>query len=118
KDWYNRTGFIDQSEARATRQAPSIRVHRAGHTAPYKLHLSRVIFWLAAHRPQSRRDRGLAKVSVVQYVCVLHIAPKPHVRCLSFECTTLATLLIIYCTSFVSISGLLLIFFACHWYTE
>uniref|UniRef100_A0A5K3ETW9 Cobalamin biosynthesis protein n=1 Tax=Mesocestoides corti TaxID=53468 RepID=A0A5K3ETW9_MESCO len=48
KDWYNRTGFIDQSEARATHQAPSIRVHHAGHTAHYILHLSCVLLWLAA----------------------------------------------------------------------
>uniref|UniRef100_A0A5K3FMC0 Transposase n=1 Tax=Mesocestoides corti TaxID=53468 RepID=A0A5K3FMC0_MESCO len=48
KDRYNRTGFIDQSEARATRQAPSIRVLHTGHAAHYILLLSRVLLWLAA----------------------------------------------------------------------
>uniref|UniRef100_A0A5K3EX44 Valine--tRNA ligase n=1 Tax=Mesocestoides corti TaxID=53468 RepID=A0A5K3EX44_MESCO len=36
----NRTGFIDQPEASATRQAPSIRVHDAGHAAHHILLLS------------------------------------------------------------------------------
>uniref|UniRef100_A0A5K3G221 IS701 family transposase n=1 Tax=Mesocestoides corti TaxID=53468 RepID=A0A5K3G221_MESCO len=45
-------GFIDQSEARATRQAPSTRVHHAAHAAHYILHLSRVLLWLAAYLPR------------------------------------------------------------------
>uniref|UniRef100_A0A5K3FXF9 Frizzled/Smoothened transmembrane domain-containing protein n=1 Tax=Mesocestoides corti TaxID=53468 RepID=A0A5K3FXF9_MESCO len=40
--------------------------------------------------------------------------PEPHVRSLPSQSTTLATPLIIYCTSFVSFSGWLLIFLACH----
>uniref|UniRef100_A0A5K3EM78 G_PROTEIN_RECEP_F1_2 domain-containing protein n=1 Tax=Mesocestoides corti TaxID=53468 RepID=A0A5K3EM78_MESCO len=44
----NRTGFIDQSGARATRQAHSIRVLHAGHAAHYILLLSRVLLWLTA----------------------------------------------------------------------
>uniref|UniRef100_A0A5K3G039 Transmembrane protein n=1 Tax=Mesocestoides corti TaxID=53468 RepID=A0A5K3G039_MESCO len=39
-----------------------------------------------------------------------------HFRNRPSESTTLATPLIIYCTSFVSFSGLLLIFLACYWY--
>uniref|UniRef100_A0A5K3F7K5 Polyprenol reductase n=1 Tax=Mesocestoides corti TaxID=53468 RepID=A0A5K3F7K5_MESCO len=35
--------------ARATRQAPSIRVHHAGHAAHYILLLSHVLLWLAAY---------------------------------------------------------------------
>uniref|UniRef100_A0A5K3FDV2 GNAT family N-acetyltransferase n=1 Tax=Mesocestoides corti TaxID=53468 RepID=A0A5K3FDV2_MESCO len=47
KDWYNRQGFIDQSQARTTRQAPSIRVHHAGHAVHYILLLIRVFSgWL------------------------------------------------------------------------
>uniref|UniRef100_A0A5K3FVC3 Integron gene cassette protein n=1 Tax=Mesocestoides corti TaxID=53468 RepID=A0A5K3FVC3_MESCO len=49
---HKRTGFIDQSQARATPQAPSIRVPHAGHAANYILLLSRVLFWLAAHLPR------------------------------------------------------------------
>uniref|UniRef100_A0A5K3FR44 DUF5808 domain-containing protein n=1 Tax=Mesocestoides corti TaxID=53468 RepID=A0A5K3FR44_MESCO len=52
KDWYNRTGFTDQSRARATRQAPSIRVYHAGHAAYYILLLIRVFLWLAASLPR------------------------------------------------------------------
>uniref|UniRef100_A0A5K3FX41 Uncharacterized protein n=1 Tax=Mesocestoides corti TaxID=53468 RepID=A0A5K3FX41_MESCO len=49
---HKRTGFIDQSQARATPQAPSIRVPHAGHAANYILLLSRVLLWLAAHLPR------------------------------------------------------------------
>uniref|UniRef100_A0A5K3G1J6 Polyprotein n=1 Tax=Mesocestoides corti TaxID=53468 RepID=A0A5K3G1J6_MESCO len=48
EDLYNRTGFFDQSQARTTHQAPSIRVHSAGHAAHYILHLIHVLLWLAA----------------------------------------------------------------------
>uniref|UniRef100_A0A5K3G5U3 Secreted protein n=1 Tax=Mesocestoides corti TaxID=53468 RepID=A0A5K3G5U3_MESCO len=41
-----------QSEARAKRQAPSIRVHHAGHAAHYILYLSRVLLCLAAYLPR------------------------------------------------------------------
>uniref|UniRef100_A0A5K3FSB6 Uncharacterized protein n=1 Tax=Mesocestoides corti TaxID=53468 RepID=A0A5K3FSB6_MESCO len=40
----------------AMRQAPSIRVHRAGHAAHYILLLSRVLLWLAAHLPRMPLD--------------------------------------------------------------
>uniref|UniRef100_A0A5K3G0M8 Transposase n=1 Tax=Mesocestoides corti TaxID=53468 RepID=A0A5K3G0M8_MESCO len=56
-DWYNRTGFIDQSQARATRQAPSIRVYRTGHAAHYILLLSRVLLWLTAFLSRMPLDR-------------------------------------------------------------
>uniref|UniRef100_A0A5K3EVU5 Integron gene cassette protein n=1 Tax=Mesocestoides corti TaxID=53468 RepID=A0A5K3EVU5_MESCO len=52
KDRYNRTGLIDQSQTRATSQAPSIRVLHAGHAAHYIPHLSRVLLWLAAYIPR------------------------------------------------------------------
>uniref|UniRef100_A0A5K3FWR5 IS4 family transposase n=1 Tax=Mesocestoides corti TaxID=53468 RepID=A0A5K3FWR5_MESCO len=69
KDRYNRTSFIDQSEARATRQAPSIRVPDTGHAALYLLHL-----WLAACLPRrawntERHRIGIGQV--VQHVCAL-----------------------------------------------
>uniref|UniRef100_A0A5K3G0J4 IS5/IS1182 family transposase n=1 Tax=Mesocestoides corti TaxID=53468 RepID=A0A5K3G0J4_MESCO len=68
EDWYNRTSFIDQSQARTTHQAPSIRVRHAGHVAHYILHLIRVLLRLAAYLPRmplERRDTGLAETSVV-----------------------------------------------------
>uniref|UniRef100_A0A5K3EK59 Ovule protein n=1 Tax=Mesocestoides corti TaxID=53468 RepID=A0A5K3EK59_MESCO len=43
---------------------------------------------------------------------------EPHVWPHPSESTTLATSLIIYCSSFESFSGWLLIFLACHWNTE
>uniref|UniRef100_A0A5K3ET48 FSH1 domain-containing protein n=1 Tax=Mesocestoides corti TaxID=53468 RepID=A0A5K3ET48_MESCO len=43
---------------------------------------------------------------------------EPQIRRLPSESNTLATPLIIYCTSVVSFSGWLLIFLACHWNTE
>uniref|UniRef100_A0A5K3G0H1 Transposase n=1 Tax=Mesocestoides corti TaxID=53468 RepID=A0A5K3G0H1_MESCO len=60
KDRYNRTRSIDQSQARAPRQAPSIRVHHVGHAVPYILLLSRVLLWLPAYLPPmplENRDR-------------------------------------------------------------
>ncbi|VDD79896.1 unnamed protein product [Mesocestoides corti] len=51
-DWYNKRGLIDQSEARATSQPPSIRVRHAGHAAHYILLLNRVLLWLAAYLPR------------------------------------------------------------------
>uniref|UniRef100_A0A5K3EWU5 Uncharacterized protein n=1 Tax=Mesocestoides corti TaxID=53468 RepID=A0A5K3EWU5_MESCO len=39
-------------------------------------------------------------------------------RCRLFNCTALATPLIIYCSSLVSFSGWLPIFLACHWDAE
>uniref|UniRef100_A0A5K3FNK7 Uncharacterized protein n=1 Tax=Mesocestoides corti TaxID=53468 RepID=A0A5K3FNK7_MESCO len=59
KNRYNRTGFIDQSQARTTRQAPSIRVHHAGHADHYIVPLIRVILWFAdchSRMPFERRE--------------------------------------------------------------
>uniref|UniRef100_A0A5K3EXM6 Pecanex-like protein n=1 Tax=Mesocestoides corti TaxID=53468 RepID=A0A5K3EXM6_MESCO len=52
EDWYNRTGLIDQSQARATSQAPSIRVYHTGHDARCMRYLIRVLLWLAAFLPR------------------------------------------------------------------
>uniref|UniRef100_A0A5K3FQL6 HSL_N domain-containing protein n=1 Tax=Mesocestoides corti TaxID=53468 RepID=A0A5K3FQL6_MESCO len=49
--------FIDQLEARATRQAPPIRVHNAGHAAHYILLLSRVLLSLASYLPRMPLER-------------------------------------------------------------
>uniref|UniRef100_A0A5K3FXT4 Transposase n=1 Tax=Mesocestoides corti TaxID=53468 RepID=A0A5K3FXT4_MESCO len=57
KDRYNRTGFIDQSQARITRQAPSIRACDESHAAHYILHLIRVPPWLAAYLPRMPLER-------------------------------------------------------------
>uniref|UniRef100_A0A5K3G0S7 Secreted protein n=1 Tax=Mesocestoides corti TaxID=53468 RepID=A0A5K3G0S7_MESCO len=64
--------------ARTTRQAPSIRVHHAGHAGHYILHLICVLRWLAAYLPRMPldcRDTGLAEDSVAQYVCALRRRP-------------------------------------------
>uniref|UniRef100_A0A5K3G405 Tnp_DDE_dom domain-containing protein n=1 Tax=Mesocestoides corti TaxID=53468 RepID=A0A5K3G405_MESCO len=76
---YNRTGFIDQSEARATRQAPSIRVHDAGHAADYILHLSRILLWLAAYLPRMRLERRVTQdwLRPGGLIC-LRPDPSPH----------------------------------------
>uniref|UniRef100_A0A5K3FMZ4 Transposase n=1 Tax=Mesocestoides corti TaxID=53468 RepID=A0A5K3FMZ4_MESCO len=61
QDWLRPGGpicFIDQSEASAMRQAPSIRVHHAGHAAHYILHLIHVLLWLAAFLSRMPLDRG------------------------------------------------------------
>uniref|UniRef100_A0A5K3G2Y8 Secreted protein n=1 Tax=Mesocestoides corti TaxID=53468 RepID=A0A5K3G2Y8_MESCO len=50
-------GFIDQSEARATRQTPSTRVLHAGRAAHYILLFSRVLLWLAAYLPRVPLER-------------------------------------------------------------
>uniref|UniRef100_A0A5K3F7Y1 Uncharacterized protein n=1 Tax=Mesocestoides corti TaxID=53468 RepID=A0A5K3F7Y1_MESCO len=44
--------------------------------------------------------------------------PEPRVRRLPSESTTLATPMIIYCTSVVSFSGWLPVLLACHWNAE
>uniref|UniRef100_A0A5K3G232 Transmembrane protein n=1 Tax=Mesocestoides corti TaxID=53468 RepID=A0A5K3G232_MESCO len=41
----------------ATRQAPPIRVHHAGHAAHYILHLIHVLIWLAAFLSRMPLDR-------------------------------------------------------------
>uniref|UniRef100_A0A5K3FFB0 Optic atrophy 3 protein homolog n=1 Tax=Mesocestoides corti TaxID=53468 RepID=A0A5K3FFB0_MESCO len=96
----------------------------------------------SSHAIGTHRDRGLADVSIEQYVRVSkrqHVEypspnrkntgtteqdlltnqkPEPHVRRLLSESATLATPLIICCTSVVSLSGWLLIFLVCHWNAE
>uniref|UniRef100_A0A5K3FGG7 Integron gene cassette protein n=1 Tax=Mesocestoides corti TaxID=53468 RepID=A0A5K3FGG7_MESCO len=57
----NRAGFIDQSQARTTHQAPSIRVHHAGCAAHYRLFLIRVCHWLATYLPRMPLDRREAR---------------------------------------------------------
>uniref|UniRef100_A0A5K3EN08 Uncharacterized protein n=1 Tax=Mesocestoides corti TaxID=53468 RepID=A0A5K3EN08_MESCO len=49
--------LLTNSEARATRQVPSIRVHHAGHAAYYILHLIHVLLWLAAFISRMPLDR-------------------------------------------------------------
>uniref|UniRef100_A0A5K3F616 Secreted protein n=1 Tax=Mesocestoides corti TaxID=53468 RepID=A0A5K3F616_MESCO len=73
EDWYNRTGFIDQSQAKATQNGPSFRVHHIVCVTHYVLLLIRVILYLAADNPSCHwnTDRGMAEASVVQYVCAL-----------------------------------------------
>uniref|UniRef100_A0A5K3EXV9 DDE_5 domain-containing protein n=1 Tax=Mesocestoides corti TaxID=53468 RepID=A0A5K3EXV9_MESCO len=54
----------------------------------------------------------------IQQALLTNQKSEPHVRRLPSKSATLATPLIKYCTSFVSFSGLLLIFLACHWNAE
>uniref|UniRef100_A0A5K3FV29 IS5/IS1182 family transposase n=1 Tax=Mesocestoides corti TaxID=53468 RepID=A0A5K3FV29_MESCO len=49
--------FIDQSQAKASRQSPSIRVHYASHAVHYILHLTSVLIWLAAYLPRMPLER-------------------------------------------------------------
>uniref|UniRef100_A0A5K3FTT2 Movement protein n=1 Tax=Mesocestoides corti TaxID=53468 RepID=A0A5K3FTT2_MESCO len=58
------------------------------------------------------------KTGTTEQALLTNQKPEPHVRHLPFESATLATPLIIYCTSAVSFLGWLLIFLACHWNTE
>uniref|UniRef100_A0A5K3EW29 Dihydropteridine reductase n=1 Tax=Mesocestoides corti TaxID=53468 RepID=A0A5K3EW29_MESCO len=55
--WYNGTGIIDQSQVRTTYQAPSIRVHHAGHAAQYILLLNPVLLRLTAFLSRMPLDR-------------------------------------------------------------
>uniref|UniRef100_A0A5K3G195 Transposase n=1 Tax=Mesocestoides corti TaxID=53468 RepID=A0A5K3G195_MESCO len=48
---------MDQSQARTTRHAPSIRVCLAGHAARYIPHLICVLPWLAAYLPRMPLER-------------------------------------------------------------
>uniref|UniRef100_A0A5K3G2A1 Transmembrane protein n=1 Tax=Mesocestoides corti TaxID=53468 RepID=A0A5K3G2A1_MESCO len=82
------------------RQAPSIRVHRAGHAAHYILHLIHVLLWLAAFLSRmpldSRETRdwlrpgGLTCLRPnptplgIIYHCPVH-AVLPLVRCASLQ---------------------------------
>uniref|UniRef100_A0A5K3G7U6 Uncharacterized protein n=1 Tax=Mesocestoides corti TaxID=53468 RepID=A0A5K3G7U6_MESCO len=45
------------TQARTTRQAPSIRVHHAGHASHFILHLIHVLLWLAAFLSRTPLDR-------------------------------------------------------------
>uniref|UniRef100_A0A5K3G682 Uncharacterized protein n=1 Tax=Mesocestoides corti TaxID=53468 RepID=A0A5K3G682_MESCO len=58
------------------------------------------------------------KIGTAEQALLTNHKTEPQVRRLPCESTTLATPFIIYCTSFVSISGWLLIFLTCHWIEE
>uniref|UniRef100_A0A5K3G584 Innexin n=1 Tax=Mesocestoides corti TaxID=53468 RepID=A0A5K3G584_MESCO len=85
-EWYNRTGCIDQSQARTTRLGPSIRVHRTGHAAHYILHLIHVLLWLAAFLSRMPLDRRETMDSLrpTGPTC-LRPDPTPHCLPLSSE---------------------------------
>uniref|UniRef100_A0A5K3G3C4 ORM1-like protein 2 n=1 Tax=Mesocestoides corti TaxID=53468 RepID=A0A5K3G3C4_MESCO len=139
--WYNRPGFIDHSQARTKRQVPSILVSTLAE--PLILHhFSNVSvsgwlpIFLACHLNENRRDllrpawynmsaplhvttieypsHNRKKTGTTKQALLTNHRPGTHVRRLPSESTTLASLLIIYCTSVVSFSGWLPIFLACH----
>uniref|UniRef100_A0A5K3EUN1 Frizzled domain-containing protein n=1 Tax=Mesocestoides corti TaxID=53468 RepID=A0A5K3EUN1_MESCO len=58
------------------------------------------------------------KTGTTEQALLTNHKPEPHVRRLPSESATLATPLIIYCSSVMSFSGWLLIFLACHWNAE
>uniref|UniRef100_A0A5K3ENU0 Ovule protein n=1 Tax=Mesocestoides corti TaxID=53468 RepID=A0A5K3ENU0_MESCO len=58
------------------------------------------------------------KIGTTEQALLTNHKPEPHVRRLPFESATLATQLVIYCTSVVSFSGWLSSFPACHWNAE
>uniref|UniRef100_A0A5K3FDT0 Gamma-secretase subunit PEN-2 n=1 Tax=Mesocestoides corti TaxID=53468 RepID=A0A5K3FDT0_MESCO len=58
------------------------------------------------------------KTGATEQALLTNYNPGPHVWRLPSESSTLATRLIIYCSSVVPFSGWLLIFLACHWNTE
>uniref|UniRef100_A0A5K3FBA4 Ovule protein n=1 Tax=Mesocestoides corti TaxID=53468 RepID=A0A5K3FBA4_MESCO len=58
------------------------------------------------------------KTGTTEQALLTNQKPEPRVRRLRSESTTLATSLIIYCSSVVSFSCWPLIFLACHWNTE
>uniref|UniRef100_A0A5K3FMV4 Amino acid permease n=1 Tax=Mesocestoides corti TaxID=53468 RepID=A0A5K3FMV4_MESCO len=58
------------------------------------------------------------KTGTTEQALLTNPRPGPRVRRLPPESATLATPLIIYCTSVVSYSGWLLFFLACHWIPE
>uniref|UniRef100_A0A5K3G1H0 SARAH domain-containing protein n=1 Tax=Mesocestoides corti TaxID=53468 RepID=A0A5K3G1H0_MESCO len=79
EDWYNRSGFFDQSQARATRQVPSIRVQHAGHAAQSILLPIRVSFRLTDF------------LHCMPMAALTNLKPEPRVRHLPSESTALAT---------------------------
>uniref|UniRef100_A0A5K3ELB0 Transmembrane protein n=1 Tax=Mesocestoides corti TaxID=53468 RepID=A0A5K3ELB0_MESCO len=109
----------------------------------YVLHLIHVLLWLAANLPRMPLERRETEywlklvwsnmsarlyVATVEYpnpsmketgttkeALLTNQKPEPRVSHLPSESATLATPLIIYCSSIVSFSGWLLIFLACHW---
>uniref|UniRef100_A0A5K3FZ92 Uncharacterized protein n=1 Tax=Mesocestoides corti TaxID=53468 RepID=A0A5K3FZ92_MESCO len=130
---YNRTGFIDESQATTTSQAPSIRVDPAGNAAQYILLLIHVYLWSAAYltrmplkhrgtrdwlRPAWQNTSAPSDVATVatlepQYEenCLTKQAlstnhkPEAQFKRRPSESTMLATPLIKYRSSFVSFSG-------------
>uniref|UniRef100_A0A5K3FRJ2 Uncharacterized protein n=1 Tax=Mesocestoides corti TaxID=53468 RepID=A0A5K3FRJ2_MESCO len=61
---------------------------------------------------------NMNKTGTTEQTLLTNHKPEPQVRLLPSESTTVAMPLIIYCTSFVSFSGWLLIFLTCHWNAE
>uniref|UniRef100_A0A5K3EZZ2 Uncharacterized protein n=1 Tax=Mesocestoides corti TaxID=53468 RepID=A0A5K3EZZ2_MESCO len=60
----------------------------------------------------------MKKTGTTEQTLLTNQKPEPRVRRLPSEYPTLATPLIIYCTSFVSFSGWLPIFLSRHWNPE
>uniref|UniRef100_A0A5K3F9I8 GPI mannosyltransferase 2 n=1 Tax=Mesocestoides corti TaxID=53468 RepID=A0A5K3F9I8_MESCO len=135
-------GFIDKPQARTVRQDPSILAHRAEHAALYLSHLMRALLWLAAFLPRApleikEKENWLRpawsnvtaslyvadvkyprpnrkKTSTTEQALLTNQKLEPRVRRPPSETTTLATPLIVYCSSIVSFSGWLHFFLEHH----